>query len=115
MGAPLRRMWTFASGHLAIILFCVWLVYGNGWEALGQALGNDWWLTDYSRAQILLACAVIYWLRHVLTLFFLLERKVDWPEVPGLLVFMALFEVGLLLLGDGAYLHTIPGSWLSPC
>ena len=102
-GRSVAQKWTFAAGHLAIILICAWLIYGNGWEALGHAFGKVWHLADFSRAQILLACASIYWLRHVITLFYLLARKVEWSEVLGLLVFMGLFEIGLVLLGGGAF------------
>lgn len=94
---------TFALGHLIIVLFGVWLVYGDGWAAIGRAFGRDWHLADMNRAGILLACIFIYWLRHVITLFYLLKRKVDWSEALGLLVFMGLFEIGLLLLGGGAF------------
>ncbi len=97
------QKWSFAIGHLAIILVCAWIVYGKGWETLGQIFGKTWHLADFSRAQILFGCALIYWLRHVITLFYLLERKIEWSEVLGLLVFMAAFEIGLTLLGGGAF------------
>ena len=93
---------TFAIGHLLIILICALLIFADGWEALGHVFGKVWTLADFSRAQILLACAFIYWLRHVITLFYLLERKIEWSEVLGLLVFMGLFEIGMVLLGGGA-------------
>ena len=92
------QKWTFAIGHLAIILICAWFIYGNGWEALGHAFGKTWHFADFSRAKILLACAFIYWLRHVITLFYLLARKIELSEVLGLLVFIGMFEIGLVLL-----------------
>ncbi len=61
----------------------------------------------------MLACAFIYWLRHVVTLFYLLARKIEWSEVLGLLVFMGMFEIGLVLLGGGAFRdHTLNLGWL---
>ena len=102
-GRSIPQKWTFALGHLAIIIICAWLIYGNGWEALGHVFGKTWRLADFFRAQILLACAFIYWLRHVITLFYLLARKVEWSEVLGLLIFIGLFEIGLVLLGGGAF------------
>jgi protein-S-isoprenylcysteine O-methyltransferase Ste14 len=94
---------TFALGHLVIVLFSVWLVYGNGWSTIGHAFGREWHLADIDRAGILLVCIFIYWLRHVITLFYLLKRKVEWSEALGLLVYIALFETGLLLIGGGAF------------
>jgi steroid 5-alpha reductase family enzyme len=102
-GRSVSQKLTFATGHFAIILMCAWLIYGNGWEALGHVFGKAWQLSDFFRAQILIACAFIYWLRHVITLFYLLARKVEWSEVAGLLVFMGLFEIGLVLIGGGAF------------
>lgn len=93
----------FSGLHFVILLFCAWLVYGDGLTVLGK----DWFFTDLFRAKILLGCAVIYWLRHVLTLFYLLQRRVDWGEVFGLLGFFALFEIGLLLVGGGIF-RTFP-------
>ncbi len=94
---------TFAMGHLVIVLFCVWLVYGNGWTSIGNAFGREWHLSDIDRAGIMLALAFIYWIRHVITLFYLLKRKVEWSEAIGLIGFIAVFETGLVLLGGGAF------------
>lgn len=102
-GRSLAQKYTFAIGHLFIIFICAWLIYGNGWEALGHLFGKAWHLADFTRSQILLTCAFIYWLRHVITLFYLLVRKVEWAEVLGLLVLIGLFETGLVLLGGGAF------------
>lgn len=102
-GRSIAQKCTFAIGHSLIILICVWLIYWNGWEALGHVFGKVWYLADFSRSQILLACAFIYWFRHLITLFYLLVRKVEWSEVLGLLVFMGLFEIGMVLLGGGAF------------
>ncbi len=95
--------WVFALGHFAIVLVCAWLIYGNGQKNSGQLLGKTWHFSDIQRAQILLLSAVVYWIRHVITLFYLLVRKVEWSEVFGLLVFIASFEIGLVLLGGGAF------------
>lgn len=87
--------------HFAIILVCAWLVLGDGIDTLGDLFGRTIVLSDPTRASILLACAVIYFVRHGMTLLYLLARRVDWGEVFGLSVFFALFELGLLLVGGG--------------
>ena len=89
--------------HFVVILICVWIVYLNGWAFMGNWLGQEWNLSDPMRARLLLACAAIYFFRHGVTLFYLLERQVGWSEVFGLVAFMALFEIGLLLVGGGAF------------
>ena len=80
---------TFAILHGAIAALCIWLAFGT----------LDW--PDQPRAGILALCAVLYWLRHLVTLFVLMQRRVALSEVLGLTAFMALFEVGFLLLGSG--------------
>ena len=91
---------TFWGLHFLIILFCSWLVLGEGGVFLER-----WGIrfSDLTRPHMLLACAVIYFLRHGLTLFYLLVRRVEWGEVLGLSTFFALFEIGLILVGGGVF------------
>lgn len=89
--------------HFVIILLCIWLVSGDGIETLASRFGRVMELTDPGRALMLLVCAGIYFVRHGLTLFYLLARRVDWGEVFGLTTFFALFELGLLLVGGGIF------------
>lgn len=89
--------------HFAIILCCFWLALGGGLDWGAGRFGLELQFSDPMRASILLACAAVYFLRHGLTLFYLLARRVDWGEVFGLAAFFALFELGLLLLGAGVF------------
>jgi len=99
--------------HFVIILLCAWLVLGGGLESMAGWIG---WAVDWAdpvRALILFFCAIIYFIRHGITLFYLLARRVDWGEVFGLTVFFALFEIGLLLVGGGVFRASpIALSWL---
>lgn len=79
--------------HLGVVGVCAWLA----WSGAGGAL------VDPVRAWILFACGALYLIRHGITLFYLLERKVSWSEALGLVGFMALFEIGLLLVGGGVF------------
>ena len=78
----------FAALHGGIVGLCLWLAFALEW-------------TDPVRAKLLAGCAVLYFLRHLITLFVLLKRKVEMSEALGLSAFMALFEIGFLLLGAG--------------
>ncbi len=78
----------FAGLHAVIVALCFWV-----------AIAIDW--ADPVRATVLAACAALYFLRHLVTLFVLLKRKVALSEVLGLTAFMAFFEIGFLLLGAG--------------
>jgi len=99
----LKEKAVFGLVHFAIVLFCGWLVIFDGWTVIGKLFDQEWALADKTRGLILLASAALYWSRHMITLFYLLARKVAWSEVFGLLPFMALFEIGLVLLGGGAF------------
>ncbi|MCK7615638.1 methyltransferase family protein [Roseibium sediminicola] len=92
----------FAGLHVASVVLCGWLLFG-GWQRLGTWFGFDLALADVPRGLVLLGCALLYFGRHLLTLFVLLARKVAFSEVIGLSVFLAVFEVGFLLLGAGAF------------
>ena len=94
-------------GHLIIVCFSAYLVFLDGLTSLGNLFSQEWHLVDLRRAELMFACILLYWFRHLLTLFYLLQRRVDWPEVLGLLGFFACFEIGLLLLGGGAFRETV--------
>lgn len=99
--------------HFAIILLCAWFVLGGGLELVTGWFGEAVEWTDLTRAHILLVCAAVYFLRHGVTLFYLLERRIDWSEVIGLTAFFALFELGLLLVGGGVFRESVIAlSWL---
>jgi len=91
----------FTGIHGTIVVICFWLAYGS----------FDW--PDAPRAIILAYVALLYFLRNTITLFALLQRKVEMSEGVGLTFFMALFEIGSLLLGAGALSgKTTPFGWL---
>ncbi|MDA8740846.1 DUF1295 domain-containing protein [Rhodobacteraceae bacterium] len=79
----------FALLHGTIVVICLWLAFST----------FEW--TNPTRAKILALAAVLYFLRHLVTLFVLLQRKVELSEALGLTAFMAIFEIGFLLLGVG--------------
>lgn len=106
-GRTLAQRAVFCLGHLVIILFCAWLLAG-GLDLVGRQFGRTWVFADRGRAALLVGCAALYWLRHAVTLFYLLARRVDWPEVFGLLGFFAVIEIGLLLAGGGLFGATPP-------
>jgi len=94
---------TFWGLHSLIILVCIWLVFFNGLPNLGSVFGQNWTFSDPLRTRLLFGCALLYWLRHGITLFYLLTRMVEWKEVFGLISFIALFDIGLLLIGGAVF------------
>lgn len=85
---------TFTLIHACVVATCIWLAFGSfGWA-------------NPMRAGLLAFCAILYWARHCVTLFVLLKRQVAYSEVFGLSVFIAIFEIGFVLLGAGILTDT---------
>lgn len=101
-GSTLQKS-VFWGLHCLVIAVCAWITFFHGWEHVGNWLGTQWQLSDPVRLKVLFFCALIYFLRHGVTLFYLLSRRVEWGEAYGLATFMALFEIGLLLAGGGLF------------
>lgn len=80
---------TFALMHGVLVVICLWLAFGD----------FEW--VDPLRAKVLASCAVLYLARHVVTLFVLIQRKVEMSEGVGLTAFIGVVEIGFLLLGAG--------------
>lgn len=96
-----RSKLVFAACHGALVVLCCWLAFGS----------INW--PDPLRAKLMAACAALYFARHLITLFLLLQRKVDMSEVWGLVAFIAVFEVGFLFLGGGLLSgNATPLGWL---
>jgi len=107
------RKIVFALGLFAVLIFCAWLALFEGWAAIGLLFGRTWSLADPTRARILLACAAFYWIRLMITFFYILKRKIGWDEVFGLLLYVAVIEIGLFLVGGGAFRdYPISLGWL---
>lgn len=91
-----------------------YLVLGGGVSAVGGWLGQSWQITEPLRAQWMFAAVVLYWLRHGITLFYLLQRKVELSEVLGLSVFLILLEPTFCLLASGVTKSSVtPFGWLA--
>lgn len=107
------QKWTFILLHFAIVLFSAWLLFFDGLATVAKLFEKEWSFTDPSRATILLFATTLYFIRHAVTLFYLLQRQIPWGEVFGLSIFIAFFEIGLLFLGGGVFHdHTIAFGWL---
>lgn len=109
----LKQKSVFAALHLASFLVSIWLLLGGGLELIASWFGQANVVSDPQRGLLLLACTLLYFTRHLLTLFYLLARKVAFSEVFGLGAFMAFFEIGFLVLGCGVFRQTaVPFSLL---
>ncbi|PIE08382.1 MAG: hypothetical protein CSA74_02745 [Rhodobacterales bacterium] len=89
----------FAALHGAFAGLCLWLAFGLDWP-------------DPSRARLLAGLALLYWLRHLVTLFVFMKRRVEYREALGLAASIGFLDIGFLLLGAGALSGTArPFGW----
>ena len=52
------------------------------------------------RRFLLLACNITYFVRVTFTLFYFLNRKVDWSEVGAISFGLIIYQIGLAILGS---------------
>jgi protein-S-isoprenylcysteine O-methyltransferase Ste14 len=107
--APRVFLAVFLAAALALT---GWLLLGGGLEMVQAHWGTDWALASAARRWLLFGAAFIYFLRVLLTGFFLLKRKMGWGEAVLISVSIAIIELLFTLLG-GFNPRTIgPITWL---
>ncbi|MCA9524557.1 MAG: DUF1295 domain-containing protein [Myxococcales bacterium] len=92
----------FIGVHALSVAIAAWVVFGGGTAAIGSLFGRSWRVHDPTRAALVFGAAVLYFVRHAITLFYLIMRRITWSEGMGLGVFILAIEVGFCLLSTGA-------------
>ena len=111
-GASRKQKLTFSFIHFLAVIIAAWIILGTGRNSLSFLFGNSNESYNQLSAWILIACALIYFFRLILTNFVVLERKMEWDEASQVLIFM--FIIHLLF----AYLFVynksdfVPLDWL---
>jgi protein-S-isoprenylcysteine O-methyltransferase Ste14 len=85
--------------HLAAVVFVSWLLIGGGFASVNAWWGKDWPLALPARRWLLLGCALVYFLRVVVTTFYLLKRKMGWGESVLVGVWVAAIHLFFAFLG----------------
>jgi protein-S-isoprenylcysteine O-methyltransferase Ste14 len=85
--------------HLAAAVFVGWLLVGGGLESINAWRGKDWPLALPLRRWLLFGCALVYFLRVVVTTFYLLKRKMGWGEAVLIGVFVSAVHILFAYLG----------------
>ena len=89
---------------LAVILAAAlaatgWLLLGGGLEALRAHWGTDWVLASPARRWLLFTAAFIYFLRVLVTVFYLLKRKMGRGEATLISVWVTIIDLLFAMLG----------------
>ena len=83
----------FAGIHFISILISFWILFSSGQDIITGIFGQtEIPNSDISRI-VLFSCSFIYFLRHVITLFFFIKRQVPWSEVFGVGFFISIVQV----------------------
>ncbi|HUX10640.1 MAG TPA: DUF1295 domain-containing protein [Terriglobia bacterium] len=85
--------------HAAAVAATGWLLLGGGLESLQTDWGTQWGLASPARRWLLFGAALIYFLRVLVTGFYLLKRKMGWGEAVLIAVWIAFIDLLLALLG----------------
>ncbi|MFX1466635.1 MAG: DUF1295 domain-containing protein [Promethearchaeota archaeon] len=85
--------------HVIILNFVTWIYFGGGIEIIGLLFGLKLSPGNLIRRTILLSFGIIYFLRVILTLFYLLRRKIDWKETGAIIGGLVFYQVGFALSG----------------
>lgn len=102
---PRRAM---VAAHLLIVTVAAWFLVGSGTAVVSGWLGVGWTPGDAARRGLLLAFAVVLWLRMSATALFLLERRFGWSEMASVGGGLLLYQLGFGLLGVGVR-HALDG------
>lgn len=89
--SPVTRLVVWGFGHLLLLTLAGWIYLGH-WVTPG----------DPARRLVLFLFGVVMWSRMLLTAFVFLRRRIGWSEAGGVIVALALYQVGFALLGAGA-------------
>jgi protein-S-isoprenylcysteine O-methyltransferase Ste14 len=76
------------ANHVVALILMAWLLFGGGIELVGARWG--WSAGDQTRRVLLMACAVVYFVRLLGTLFVFIKRKVPWSEALTIVVWIYL-------------------------
>lgn len=81
--------------HLTTLGVVAWLLFGGviSWR------GGTWAIASPERRWLLMGCAVVYFLRIMLTVLYLLERKMGWGEATIVAVWVAFINILFAYLG----------------
>lgn len=85
--------------HLAALPTAWWLLFNGGLGYVSGRLGTLWIPGDTIRAYLLLAMALVYFIRLCFTTFYLLRRSVGWGEAFIVGLFSFSFHIAFTLLG----------------
>ena len=89
----IKQKVVFAGIHFLAILISYWLLFLNGQNFIFNIFGEPKITSSLTSRIVIFCCALLYFLRHIFTLFVLLKREVPWSEVFGVGSFITIIQI----------------------
>ena len=88
----------FAGIHFLAILISYWILFSDGQDFIFNIFGQPKITSSLTSRIVIFCCALLYFLRHIFTLFVLLKREISWSEVFGVGFFIMIIQVLFAIL-----------------
>lgn len=87
----------FASIHFLALTASFWILFGASSHFLSGIFGTPETTAPLLSKIIIISCGLLYFLRHLITLFVILKREVPWGEIiavaPLIVVILILYSI----------------------
>ena len=88
----------FAIIHLLALLTSYWLLFSAGQNFISNIFGQPEIISILISRIVIFSCGLLYFMRHLITLFVLLKREVPWNEVLTVGPLIALIQILFAIL-----------------
>jgi protein-S-isoprenylcysteine O-methyltransferase Ste14 len=114
-----------AALHFGIVLLAFWLLFGGGIGLVDGLLGREPLMASTARRCTLAGAALLYFVRTLFTMFVFVRRRMPWPEVMTIAIWILVIEmlfayfggkngesfqatgiIGIVLVISGSFLNT---------
>lgn len=97
-GKSYKQKVIFAIMHLLALLISYWILFASGQNFIFKIFGQPDITSQLISKIIIFSCALLYFIRHLFTLFVLLIREVPWNEVLAVGPFIAIVQILFAIL-----------------
>ncbi len=94
----IKQKIVFAGIHFISIVVAFWIIFLNGQNLIAGIFGQATIANSDLTKIIIFICALVYFVRHIIALFFFIKREVAWGEAIGVGFFIAVFQILFAIL-----------------
>jgi len=111
MDKSFKQKVIFSGTHLLALLTSYWILFSDGQSLISNFFGQPEITSPLISRIVIFSCSLLYFIRHLITLFVLLKRKVDWNEVLTVGPLIALIQIlfAILTIYNKEYFNSFDG------